>query len=155
MLRGKILGFLLAICGSALIALTSLPTANSFVAPSPLSHRRSTLRSTDDGYDGLGEYDPSEAIRPEREVVVGDPQIRLKEKERTYDASPQRPSGANVITLLRKKEPVTDAQMMQKGNRQMFHALMFKTRMGIDMGELRQKVGGKGDDSGSVSDASR
>ena len=38
---------------------------------------------SDDGYDGLGEYDPSEDIRPEREVVVGDPQIRLKEKERS------------------------------------------------------------------------
>ena len=38
---------------------------------------------SDDGYDGLGEYDPSEDIRPEREVVVGDPQLRLKEKERS------------------------------------------------------------------------
>ena len=37
----------------------------------------------DDGYDGLGEYDPSEDIRPEREVLVGDPQIKLKEKERS------------------------------------------------------------------------
>ena len=40
-------------------------------------------KSKDDGYDGLGEYDPSENIRPEREVVVGDPQIKLKEKERS------------------------------------------------------------------------
>lgn len=39
--------------------------------------------STDDGYDGLGEYDPSEDIRPEREVVVGDPQLRVKEKDRS------------------------------------------------------------------------
>ena len=37
----------------------------------------------DDGYDGLGEYDPSEDIRPEREVVVGDPQLRVKEKDRS------------------------------------------------------------------------
>lgn len=40
-------------------------------------------KSADDGYDGLGEYDPSEGISPEREVVVGDPQLRLKEKERS------------------------------------------------------------------------
>jgi hypothetical protein len=33
--------------------------------------------------DGISEYDRSEGIRPEREVVVGDPQIRLKEKERS------------------------------------------------------------------------
>lgn len=38
---------------------------------------------TDDGYDGLGDYDPSEDIRPEREVVVGDPQLRVKEKDRS------------------------------------------------------------------------
>ena len=38
---------------------------------------------TDDGYDGLGEYDPSEGLRPEREVVVGNPQIRVKEKDRS------------------------------------------------------------------------
>lgn len=40
-------------------------------------------RAADDGYDGLGEYDPSEGLRPQREVVVGDPQLRLKEKERS------------------------------------------------------------------------
>jgi hypothetical protein len=40
-------------------------------------------KGSDDGYDGLGEYDPSEGLSPEREVVVGDPQIRLKEKERS------------------------------------------------------------------------
>lgn len=38
---------------------------------------------SDDGYDGLGEYDPSEDIQPKREVVVGDPQIRVKEKDRS------------------------------------------------------------------------
>jgi hypothetical protein len=37
----------------------------------------------DDGYDGLGEYDPSEGLRPERETIVGNPQLRLKEKERS------------------------------------------------------------------------
>lgn len=41
------------------------------------------LFGSDDGYDGLGEYDPSEDIRPEREVVVGDPQIRLKQKDQS------------------------------------------------------------------------
>jgi hypothetical protein len=33
--------------------------------------------------DGLGVYDPSEDIRPERETLVGNPQVRLKEKERS------------------------------------------------------------------------
>lgn len=47
--------------------------------------RQNLLRATakDDGYDGLGEYDPSEGITPQREVVVGDPQIRVKERERS------------------------------------------------------------------------
>ena len=44
---------------------------------------RQIVTDSDDGYDGLGEYDPSEGIGPEREVVVGDPQLRLKEKERS------------------------------------------------------------------------
>jgi hypothetical protein len=38
----------------------------------------------DDGYEGLGEYDPSEGLRPEREVVVGDPQLRVMEKEQSF-----------------------------------------------------------------------
>jgi len=40
---------------------------------------------TDDGYDGLGEYDPSENLpQSQREVPnVGDPQLRVKEKERS------------------------------------------------------------------------
>jgi hypothetical protein len=41
------------------------------------------MYSKDDGYDGLGEYDPSEGLRPQREVLVGDPQLKLKEKERS------------------------------------------------------------------------
>lgn len=41
------------------------------------------VQATDDGYDGLGEYDPSERLRPQREVLVGDPQIRVKETERS------------------------------------------------------------------------
>jgi hypothetical protein len=49
----------------------------------PQSDRTNLAMGKDDGYDGLGEYDPSENIRPEREVVVGDPQIKLKEKERS------------------------------------------------------------------------
>jgi len=42
-----------------------------------------TLGGTDDGYDGLGEYDPSENLpKSEREVPnVGDPQLRVKEKD--------------------------------------------------------------------------
>ena len=31
----------------------------------------------------VGGYDPSEGIQPEREVNVGDPQIKVKEKERS------------------------------------------------------------------------
>jgi hypothetical protein len=38
---------------------------------------------SDDGYDGLGEYDPSEGVRPERETLVGNPQLRVKEKDRS------------------------------------------------------------------------
>ena len=85
MLQGKILLGHWAIIGSLLIVLASLPSAHGFVTPHSLCHRRSPLSArttTVDGYDGLGEYDPSEGIQPEREVVVGDPQIRLKEKER-------------------------------------------------------------------------
>ena len=42
-----------------------------------------TLGGTDDGYDGLGEYDPSENLpQTERAVPnVGDPQLRVKEKD--------------------------------------------------------------------------
>ena len=42
-------------------------------------------QSTDDGYDGLGEYDPSENLpQTQREVPnVGNPQLRVKEKERS------------------------------------------------------------------------
>lgn len=42
-------------------------------------------KSKDDGYDGLGEYDPSEKL-PERTrdvPNVGNPQLRVKEKERS------------------------------------------------------------------------
>ena len=38
---------------------------------------------SDDGYDGLGEYDPSDKIRTGREVLVGDPQLRVVEKDRS------------------------------------------------------------------------
>lgn len=82
----KIVGWHLALIGGVLMVLVSLPAANGFVTPSnPLCHRwpiAASKQTTDDGYDGLGEYDPSEGIKPEREVVVGDPQLRLKEKER-------------------------------------------------------------------------
>ena len=63
-----------------------------------------------------------------------------------YDANPQKPSGTNVIALLKTQEPVTEKEILQKGNRQMFHALMFKTRMGIDMEKLQRKVDGIVDD---------
>lgn len=69
------------------IKVFSLSPTGSVQPPLPASNQRlrSALHATakDDGYDGLGEYDPSEGISPEREVVVGDPQIRLKEKERS------------------------------------------------------------------------
>jgi hypothetical protein len=41
------------------------------------------LGGTDDGYDGLGDYDPSENLpKTQREVPnVGDPQLRVKEKD--------------------------------------------------------------------------
>ena len=63
-----------------------------------------------------------------------------------YDANPQTPDGTNIIALLKTQEPVAENELMQKGNRQMFHALMFKTRMGIDMEKLRRKVEGIDDD---------
>lgn len=80
----------------------------------------------------------------------------------SYDASPRKPRGRNVIALLRKSEPVTDNEMMQKGNRQMFHSLMFKTKMGISMDKLRDRVNGiesssseaEADDASAASDAS-
>lgn len=51
--------------------------------PSTASASLHAKVTTDDGYDGLGEYDPSEGIRPEREVVVGNPQLRVKEQDRS------------------------------------------------------------------------
>ncbi|CAB9511015.1 expressed unknown protein [Seminavis robusta] len=68
-----------------------------------------------------------------------------QQKDRVYDASFQPPTGTNVIALLRDQEPVTDNELMQKGNRQLFHALMYKTRMGIDMERLQRKVNGEED----------
>ena len=35
------------------------------------------------GGSDVGEYDPTERLRPSRQVNVGDPQIRLQEKERS------------------------------------------------------------------------
>lgn len=68
--------------------------------------------------------------------------VRRKE----YDASHQPPTGPNVISMLKDNKKITDTEMMQKGNRQMFHMLMFKTRMGIDMDALKRKVEGLDDD---------
>jgi len=59
-----------------------------------------------------------------------------------YDATPQVPKGQNVISLLKCQESVTNQHLMQKGNRQMFHALLFKTRMNTDMEKLQRKVDG-------------
>lgn len=114
------------------------------------SKRLQLAQDSDEGTRSPGTRSPASS---KRHLQKSGSSRRLKEKERSYDASPQRPSGTNVIALLRKKEPVTDSQMMQKGNRQMFHSLMFKTRMGIDMDRLRRKVEGK-DDSESASDGS-
>jgi len=54
----------------------------------PFPGRPADLRAEKDGPSpssssdkGIGEYDPSEDIRPEREVNVGDPQLRVKEKD--------------------------------------------------------------------------
>jgi hypothetical protein len=44
---------------------------------------KATNEAIEDGYEGLGEYDPSERIRPKREVLVGDPQLRVTEKEQS------------------------------------------------------------------------
>jgi hypothetical protein len=35
------------------------------------------------GGSDVGEYDPTERLRPSRQINVGDPQIRLQEKERS------------------------------------------------------------------------
>ncbi len=56
------------------------PTASSANTPA----RSTTIKAgSDDGYDGLGEYDPSENLpQTERGVPnVGDPQLRVKEKD--------------------------------------------------------------------------
>ena len=53
------------------------------LSSSPDANAGTTDFGRDDGYDGLGEYDPSEGLRPERETIVGNPQLRLKEKERS------------------------------------------------------------------------
>lgn len=115
--------------------------------------KRGSSKRLQSAQDGEAELTPSSS----RRSVQKSGSRRSLQKERVYDASPQRPSGTNVITLLRENEPVTDSQMMQKGNRQMFHALMFKTKMGIDMDELRRTVegGDDEDDEASASDASR
>ena len=71
-----------SVCHRASFYRSSMSQSSS----TPLVTRSMTkqiVTDSDDGYDGLGEYDPSEGLRPEREVVVGDPQIRLKEKERS------------------------------------------------------------------------
>ena len=51
--------------------------------PKQEESRITNENNKDDGYDGLGEYDPSEDIKPEREVVVGDPQLKVKDKGRS------------------------------------------------------------------------
>ena len=45
-----------------------------------LSEQESAKKKSD---NDVGGYDPSEGIQPEREVNVGDPQIKVKEKERS------------------------------------------------------------------------
>eukprot|EP00980_Cylindrotheca_fusiformis_P025729 scaffold14534_cov105-Cylindrotheca_fusiformis.AAC.1 len=68
--RNPYLQYFIVLLGTLMFGGLDLPTSEAFSSSSRTS-------------DGLGEYDPSEDIRPEREVVVGDPQLRLKEKERS------------------------------------------------------------------------
>lgn len=86
--------FILMLTSWSLILVSFLPMAGAFpISPqrrasmakfvcSPLSMNTKNFGS-DDGYDGLGEYDPSEDIRPKREVLVGDPQIKVKTKDQS------------------------------------------------------------------------
>lgn len=70
--------------------ITRAKVVDGFLSSPAFTHRSSTESTmmlkksmADDGYDGLGEYDPSERLRPEREVMVGDPQLRVIEKDRS------------------------------------------------------------------------
>lgn len=60
-----------------------LPSTTVMSRPAKVNAALFTKGRTDDGYDGLGEYDPSEGLRPQREVLVGDPQLRVKESDRS------------------------------------------------------------------------
>ena len=80
-------------CFSLLLLVASFMSrtrsVNGFLFSSPAFTDRSAQsvmfvnNMADDGYDGLGEYDPSERLRPSREVLVGDPQLRVIEKDRS------------------------------------------------------------------------
>jgi hypothetical protein len=73
------------IFGTVLLLLSSwgIPVDAFYIRSAHRSLSALYITGSDDGYDGLGEYDPSDGLRKEREVVVGDPQLRLKEKERS------------------------------------------------------------------------
>jgi hypothetical protein len=63
----------------------SAGTINTDNSDGEQRQRQQQNQSTDDGYDGLGEYDPSENL-PQRQreaPIVGNPQLRVKEKERS------------------------------------------------------------------------
>lgn len=76
--------FLVSILGYARVVKGFLPSSAKISRPSgPWEILAEGRSKSDDGYDGLGEYDPSENLRPEREVVVGNPQLRVKEKDRS------------------------------------------------------------------------
>jgi hypothetical protein len=54
-------------------------------SPSRIGKKTTTTTTTttqlEESPKAIGQYDPSEDIRPEREVLVGDPQLRVKEKD--------------------------------------------------------------------------
>jgi hypothetical protein len=68
------------------VAFSAYPSTTSFTSTTNHHHhrRRSLLVRTSaetTAGSGIGEYDPSEGLRPEREVIVGNPQLRVKQRE--------------------------------------------------------------------------
>ena len=75
---------MIAITGFTTPATTDKETSEAATTTSGTTGTTTILfGGTDDGYDGLGEYDPSENLpQTQREVPnVGDPQLRVKEKD--------------------------------------------------------------------------
>lgn len=69
--------------GIASAAVTSQETNGAFSSTSTSGTTTILRGGSDDGYDGLGEYDPSENLPQSQRGVpnVGDPQLRVKEKD--------------------------------------------------------------------------